>query len=186
MFDRLLDKVITKAIREGRLELTYASGRKSVFGEPKPGFPDVAIRFTDAGVPRQIVSDPRLGAGEAYMDGRIVIERGDVMQFVQLVQSNNRWERKGRKFRPGRLSRWRNAASHRLASFNVAASARRNVAHHSDIGNALYELMLDAEHMQYSCAYWPRDNMTLGEAQTAKLAHIGQRAGRTVQHHAVC
>jgi cyclopropane-fatty-acyl-phospholipid synthase len=175
VFERVLNKVLTKAIRQGRLEVTYVNGRKTAFGKPHPGFPDVAIRFTDAKVPRSIVSDPRLGAGEAFMDGRLVIEQGDVMEFVQLVQSNNRWERKAGNLRPGPGRRWRNAVSHRLASFNAAATSRRNVAHHYDIGNALYELMLDAEHMQYSCAYWPRNDMTLSEAQTAKLAHIAAK-----------
>jgi cyclopropane-fatty-acyl-phospholipid synthase len=175
MFERLLEQVLRRTIRKGRLDLTYADGRQVTFGTPEPGFPEIAIRFTDAKVPRQLVSDPRLGAGEAYMDGRIVIERGDVMGFVQLVQSNNRWEDKAAKLRPGRLRRWHNAAKHRIASFNRASSSRRNVAHHYDIGNALYELMLDAEHMQYSCAYWPREHMTLGEAQEAKLAHIAAK-----------
>jgi cyclopropane-fatty-acyl-phospholipid synthase len=35
--------------------------------------------------------------------------------------------------------------------------------------------MLDEEHMQYSCGYWPREGMTLGEAQEAKLAHIAAK-----------
>ena len=35
--------------------------------------------------------------------------------------------------------------------------------------------MLDQEHMQYSCAYWPNDGMTLGQAQEAKLAHIASK-----------
>jgi cyclopropane-fatty-acyl-phospholipid synthase len=35
--------------------------------------------------------------------------------------------------------------------------------------------MLDAGHMQYSCAYWPHEDMTLEEAQTAKLAHIAAK-----------
>ncbi|MCB2048954.1 MAG: class I SAM-dependent methyltransferase [Novosphingobium sp.] len=175
MFERLLEKVLSKGVSLGRLDLTYSDGRQVSFGTPASGYPDIAIRFTDAKVPRDIVSDPRLGAGEAYMDGRIVIESGDVMSFVQLIQSNNRWERKAANLRPGRLRRLRNSAKHRLASFNEAASSRRNVAHHYDIGNALYELMLDAEHMQYSCAYWPRPDMTLGQAQTAKLAHIAAK-----------
>jgi cyclopropane-fatty-acyl-phospholipid synthase len=175
VFERLLEKVLTRAIRKGRLDITYADGCKASFGAPENGYPQVAIRFTDTRVPRDIVSDPRLGAGEAYMDGRIVIERGDVMQFVQLVQSNNRWESKGRNLRPSRFKQLRNTVRHRLASFNAAASSRRNVAHHYDIGNALYQLMLDAEHMQYSCAYWPREDMSLGEAQTAKLAHIAAK-----------
>ena len=175
MSQRLLEKVLKRTILKGLLEVTFADGRKATFGASEPGYPDVAIRLTDPRVPRDIVSDPRLGAGEAYMDGRIVIERGDVMSFVQLVQSNNGWERKSGKLRPSRTRRLRNNLSYRLASFNAAASSRRNVAHHYDIGNALYELMLDAEHMQYSCADWPRDDMTLAEAQHAKLAHIAAK-----------
>lgn len=175
VFERLLEKVLERTIRMGRLDVTFADGRCRTFGAPDPGHPDIAVRFTDTRVPRDLVSDPRLGAGEAFMDGRIVIERGDVMSFVQLVQSNNRWERKAGKLRPSRVRRWRNSLSYRLASFNAAASSRRNVAHHYDIGNSLYELMLDSEHMQYSCAYWPRDDMTLAEAQHAKLAHIAAK-----------
>jgi cyclopropane-fatty-acyl-phospholipid synthase len=175
MFERLLEKVLTRAIRQGCLEITYANGRCIAFGTSQAGYPEIAVRFTDASVPRALVTDPRLGAGEAYMDGRIVIERGDVMGFVQLVQANNRWERRQGMFRPSRARRWRNALAHRLASVNQANSARRNVAHHYDIGNPLYELMLDAEHMQYSCAYWPREHMTLDEAQHAKLAHIAAK-----------
>jgi cyclopropane-fatty-acyl-phospholipid synthase len=60
-------------------------------------------------------------------------------------------------------------------SINRPGSSKRNVAHHYDIGNDLYRLMLDSEHMQYSCAYWPRDDMTLEEAQEAKLAHIAAK-----------
>src|SRR3546814_14463385 len=42
------------------------------------------------------------------------------------------------------------------------------------IGNDLYRLFLDAD-MQYSCAYWPRPDMTLEEAQVAKKAHIAAK-----------
>ena len=63
MFERLLEQVLRRTIRKGRLDLTYADGRHVAFGTPEPGFPEIAIRFTDGRVPRQIVSDPRLGAG---------------------------------------------------------------------------------------------------------------------------
>ena len=65
---------------------------------------------------------------------------------------------------------------------NRPSSAKRNVSHHYDIGNELYKHMLDSEHMQYSCAYWPREGMTLGEAQEAKLAQLGGRRHVRRQH----
>ncbi|HQU48977.1 MAG TPA: cyclopropane-fatty-acyl-phospholipid synthase family protein [Casimicrobiaceae bacterium] len=46
-----------------------------------------------------------------------------------------------------------------------------NIQHHYDVSNAFYRLWLD-ERMVYSCAYYERDDMTLGEAQLAKLDHI--------------
>ncbi|WP_420897423.1 class I SAM-dependent methyltransferase [Altericroceibacterium xinjiangense] len=162
-------------VRRGRLEITFADGRHLTLGQLEPGFPDVAVRFTDDKVPRDLMLDPRLGAGEAYMDGRIVLERGGVMELVQLVQSNNPWEKRGKLVRPSLLRRIRGRIEFVARSFNKPGSARRNVAHHYDIGNDLYKLMLDPEHMQYSCAYWPEDGMTLEQAQEAKLAHIAAK-----------
>ncbi|MBD3730295.1 MAG: class I SAM-dependent methyltransferase [Sphingomonadales bacterium] len=175
MTNPLIDKFLGRAIRKGRLAITMPSGQVHTLGTPADGFPEVAIRLTDDKVVRDILLDPRLGAGEAYMDGRIVIERGDVMQLVQLLRMNNPWERGGDIKAPTALRRVGNAGKFLATSFNKAASSRRNVAHHYDIGNDLYRLMLDADHMQYSCAYWPREGMTLAEAQAAKLAHIAAK-----------
>ena len=128
--------------------------------------------------------DPRLGAGEAYMNGRIVMERGGIMELIQLVQMNNPWEKRGKLLPPTFSRRVTRQIGFVLHQFNKPSSSRKNVAHHYDVGNALYKLMLDTEHMQYSCAYWPRENMTLEQAQEAKLAHIAAklaiRPGQTV------
>ena len=62
----------------------------------------------------------------------------------------------------------------RIGSINRQRRSRANVKHHYDIGNDLYRLFLDAD-MQYSCAYWPRPDMTLEEAQVAKKAHIAAK-----------
>lgn len=175
MSNSLIDHFLGSVIKNGRLNITMASGARHELGTSTPGYPDVAIRFTDARVPRDILLDPRLGAGEAYMDGRIVIEQGDIMQLVQLLRMNRPWDRGGELRAPSPLRRLRDRAKFIATSFNKAASSRRNVAHHYDIGNALYQLMLDAEHMQYSCAYFPRDDMTLADAQEAKLAHIAAK-----------
>jgi cyclopropane-fatty-acyl-phospholipid synthase len=51
---------------------------------------------------------------------------------------------------------------------------RRNIQAHYDIGNDFYALMLDST-MMYSCALFQRDDMSLADAQTAKLDRICQR-----------
>ncbi|MEM1052399.1 MAG: cyclopropane-fatty-acyl-phospholipid synthase family protein, partial [Pseudomonadota bacterium] len=100
---------------------------------------------------------------------------GDEPHHVTLLRANNRWE-KGGNISPPKLSRkLLNRGAFAFEQVNNALRSKDNVAHHYDIGNDLYALMLDEEHWQYSCAYWPRDDMTLGEAQTAKLAHIASK-----------
>ena len=62
----------------------------------------------------------------------------------------------------------------RIAQFNPARRARRNVAHHYDLNGRTYSLFLDRDR-QYSCAYFPRGNETLEEAQAAKKRHIAAK-----------
>ncbi|MFC4296380.1 class I SAM-dependent methyltransferase [Novosphingobium tardum] len=171
LFDRLLGRVVTR----GRLEVVDAAGALHAFGVPEPGFPEVRIRLTDAKVARDILLDPRLGAGEAFMDGRLVIEQGDVMALVQLLRANRPWEVGAKLHKPGPVRGAIRRAKAFADGFNEARRSKDNVAHHYDIGNDLYRLMLDAGYMQYSCAYWPHDGMTLDEAQEAKLAHIAAK-----------
>lgn len=171
----LLDRIMDRIISRGTLTIVHADGRERNFGDPADGFPNLRVRLADGKVARQLVLDPRLGAGEAYMDGRLVIEQGDVMQLAQLLRANKPYERGGTLHRKGRARRLLDRATAAWDSINRPSSAKANVAHHYDIGNPLYELMLDPEHMQYSCAYWPQDDISLGEAQTAKLAHIAAK-----------
>lgn len=175
MASRLLDHFLGKAIRKGILELAYPDGVISTFGTPDPDFPNVRIRITNTKAQRKILTDPRLGAAEAFMDGSLVIEDGDVMNLVELIRGNSLWDKRGSISPPSRFRNLRNRLITAADGVNRAAKSKKNVAHHYDIGNALYRLFLDAEHMQYSCAYWPSDDITLEQAQTAKLAHIAAK-----------
>jgi cyclopropane-fatty-acyl-phospholipid synthase len=176
--ERLLGRLLGRAVTRGTLTLTGADGSVRTFGTPAPGYPDAAIRFKDARVARDILADMSLGFAEAYMDGRISLERGDIMDLVALMRMNNRWEDKRKLAPPSPARRLVNRVAHFARSFNRPGSSRRNVAHHYDVGNDLYRMMLDEEHMQYSCAYWPEgagSDFTLGQAQQAKLAHIAAK-----------
>jgi len=171
----LLDRFLARAVRKGRLGVVFADGSASTYGEPAAGFPEIVLRFTDAAVARDIVLDPRLGAAEAFMDGRLLIEEGDVMGLVGLLRMNDPWERGNNNLRASRLKWLINRASFAAEQINNRVGSKKNVAHHYDIGNDLYALMLDAEHWQYSCAYWAEGVSTLAEAQSAKLAHIARK-----------
>ncbi len=171
----LLDRFLSRVVKQGRLGIVFADGSARTFGTSAEGFPEIVLRFTDDAVARDIVLDPRLGAAEAFMDGRLLIEEGDVMGLIGLLRMNNAWERGGSNLRPKRLKRLINSAAFAAEQINNRIGSKKNVAHHYDIGNDLYALMLDPEHWQYSCAYWGKGVTTLGEAQGAKLAHIAKK-----------
>ncbi len=57
---------------------------------------------------------------------------------------------------------------------NTIESSQRNIAHHYDVGNDLYSKML-GKHMQYTCAYFRRPDMTLDDAQYAKMELIAKK-----------
>lgn len=171
----LLDKFLVRNVAKGRLGVVFADGSDKTYGEAAAGYPDIVVRFADNSVPRDILMDPRLGAAEAFMDGRLIVEDGDIMGLVTLLRANNQWDHGGDIDPPSVLRRIGNAAGHAFEKVNNAVSSKDNVAHHYDIGNDFYALMLDEEHWQYSCAYWPEGVETLGEAQTAKLAHIAAK-----------
>ncbi len=112
-----------------------------------------------------------LSAGEAYMDGRLILEEGDIAEVVDLVTWNLRWQRDN----PIRFGLWRQAqAAAWFDQLNFARRSKRNVAHHYDLDDRLYDLFLDP-HRQYSCAYFDTPEMSLEAAQEAKLAHIAAK-----------
>ncbi|MBV9883389.1 MAG: class I SAM-dependent methyltransferase [Sphingomonadaceae bacterium] len=167
----LLDRLLRRLVRRGEFGIVDHDGRAYAYGAPDPELEPVSIRFTDGRVAGAILRRPELGTAEAYMDGRLLFDRGDILGLILLVTANHRWE-DGAPHRRGvgladRLRAW-------LTARNRAQRARRNVAHHYDIGNALYRLFLDAD-LQYSCAYFTDPGMSLEAAQEAKKAHIAAK-----------
>jgi cyclopropane-fatty-acyl-phospholipid synthase len=135
----------------------------------------LTMRLHDKRVPRDIVRDPRLGAGEAYMDGRYAIEGGDILDFVTFIRANRPWESGdyGLK-RVGAVGKVKEGLVGRVNRLNQRHSARANVAHHYDLSDRLYDLFLDRDR-QYSCAYWTDPGNSLEQAQADKLAHIAAK-----------
>jgi cyclopropane fatty-acyl-phospholipid synthase-like methyltransferase len=51
------------------------------------------------------------------------------------------------------------------------SDSRNNIRHHYDLGNDFYRLWLDRQ-LSYTCAYFPSPEITLEEAQIAKMDHV--------------
>jgi cyclopropane-fatty-acyl-phospholipid synthase len=69
-----------------------------------------------------------------------------------------------------------------LASRNTRRRRRRDIAAHYDLGNELFELMLDPT-MSYSCALFERPGMSLGEASRAKLERVCEKLDLRPEDH---
>ncbi len=177
----LLDVALTRLIRRGTLTLTEANGRQHRYGTATPGWPDLGLVLHDRRVPGRIALHPSLGFAECYMDGRLDVTGGDIMDFVGFVRANNAWDSGRHLDAPGLLGRLRLALVGRINRINARAASLRNVAHHYDIDDRLYDLFLDPNR-QYSCAYWADGVTTLEQAQIAKMNHIAAKLLLTPDH----
>jgi cyclopropane-fatty-acyl-phospholipid synthase len=169
----LIDRFFARAVQKGQLTVIHYNGRTMEFGAPDPAIAPVTIRI-GKGVEGKILRDPSLGAAEAYLDGSLSIEQGDIRDLLWLVTSNNRWEEGKGNLDPSLLRRAVDGVVFRLNRINMRRRSKRNVAHHYDLSDRLYDLFLDADR-QYSCAYFTDPSNSLEQAQSDKKAHIAAK-----------
>jgi cyclopropane-fatty-acyl-phospholipid synthase len=169
LWNDVLVGVLGRGVRTGTLDLTLADGTHHRFGDGTG--PHSRVTLHDPNLPRKFLINPDLAMGEAYVDGRLTLHDDDIRSFLTFVLRNAR----GRKV-PAPLTQLASAVkwAKSWAIWNHIGIARRNVAHHYDISSELYDLFLD-ETKQYTCAYFRRPDMSLEEAQSAKMAHIGSK-----------
>jgi cyclopropane-fatty-acyl-phospholipid synthase len=131
----------------------------------------VAMRLTDPSLSWKLFVNPELHAGEAYMNGTLVIEQGTIRDFLTLfaLNSGNLRSHPLQQLVRGTMKRLK-----RLKQRNTAKASSANVQHHYDLSNDFYRLWLDRD-MHYSCAYFAQDDDTLEQAQQNKLRHIAAK-----------
>jgi cyclopropane-fatty-acyl-phospholipid synthase len=149
-------------IHSGRLTVCEA-GNRHVFGS---GTPQATV----------VVRSPRAwaaalrgsrGLAQSYADGEW--DSPDLTAVIRVAARNlGGLDRLRRRLAPLQAP-WQRARG--LVERNTPARSRRDVAAHYDLGNDLFELMLDPT-MMYSAALFARRDMTLEEASRAKLDRI--------------
>ena len=164
----ILERALGSLIRRGTLHLHLPDGVTRHFGK---GAPEISVTIHDWQTLRRIALNADLALGEAWTDGTLTVENGDIYGLLDLSLSNaglgsgyalRRWQRRLRRLiRP-------------LLMHNPIGKAQKNVAHHYDLSDALYDLFLDPER-QYSCAYFATPQDTLEEAQIGKMRHIAHK-----------
>ena len=135
-----------------------------LWDEPAPQNSDTVttVQFADRGALYKVLRYPELHFGDLYSNGRVKVY-GDLLTVLEEAyrylaehKTSSKWV--------GRLQR--------LAAAPSLSESRRNIHHHYDIGNDFYRLWLDQEALQYTCAYYPEDGLTITQAQQAKMHHV--------------
>lgn len=167
LFKDLMNRILLGAIRVGQFRVVWPDNTETIYGA---GSPAAGAKIRDGATLRRLVMDPGLAVGEAYMDEGLIPLGGSIYDVLNLLLLNVKagdipvlqWNK--------RLNRLRRP----IRRANDAVRSRRNVARHYDLNGRLYSLFLDRDR-QYSCAYFPRGDETLEEAQAAKKRHIGAK-----------
>jgi cyclopropane-fatty-acyl-phospholipid synthase len=164
----LIGKYIGQILPVGSITVISNDGKRETYGPG--GGKHVTVKFHDRRVALDIFRNPRLRFGELYMDGRLTIEDGTILDLLELIVGAKPWEEGSRKALGKGKAKWLK----RFFRRNDVRKSRSNVAHHYDIGNELYALFLDDD-LQYSCAYFTDPKNSLEQAQADKKAHIAAK-----------
>ena len=168
----LFSALLKTIVKRGSLTVIRQDGSEMEFGDGT-GEP-VVIRLHDRTVSTEIALNPYLKLGEAFMDGRMTVDKpSTIYELLDLLTANLGRSFAGPVFEVyGALRRMKR----RIDQHNPVGKAEKNVAHHYDLDGGIYDLFLDRD-KQYSCAYFQRPDMTLEEAQLAKKRHIAAKLG---------
>ena len=162
----MLYSVLKKVNFKGKILIIDSSDKIHEFGSGKD---NLKIKLTTKSIEKKLFRNPGLYFGEGYMNKEILIIKGTIEQLIDLITScyddfiqNNFIYRIYENF-SGYIKIFQ--------QLNEAVKSKQNVAHHYDLKEDLYKLFLDQD-MQYSCAYFHNENISLDQAQIDKKNYI--------------
>jgi cyclopropane-fatty-acyl-phospholipid synthase len=162
-----LTRFLENLIKEDGFVLIDANTKEYIIGKPNKINP-IKIRLLDKSLHYKLLFLPDLYFGEAYANGSLVIENGTLTEFLDIAMKNigrseiNSFSKIIKKIK---------GTYRYFTNFNLAYKSKKNVAHHYDISEKLYDLFLD-KNRQYSCAYFKKETDSLEIAQNNKIDHI--------------
>ncbi len=162
----MLYSVLKKVNFKEKISILDSSDKIHEFGS---GPNNLKIKLTTKSIEKKLFRNPGLYFGEGYMNQEILIIEGTIEQLINLITScyddfiqNNFIYRIYENF---------SGYFKIFQQLNEAVKSKQNVAHHYDLQEDLYKLFLDQD-MQYSCAYFHNENISLEQAQIDKKKHI--------------
>tara|TARA_B100000686_G_scaffold348707_1_gene440398 strand:- start:2835 stop:4022 length:1188 start_codon:yes stop_codon:yes gene_type:complete len=162
-----LANFLNNLFKQDGFVLVDANYKKYVIGKPIKEKP-ITIKLLDKKLNYKLLINPDLYFGEAYTDGSLIIENGTITEFLDITFKNIG---RGDINIYGKILNKINGTYRYLTNFNKIVKSKKNVSHHYDISEKLYDLFLDSNR-QYSCAYFKNEEDTLEQAQNNKIDHI--------------
>ena len=163
----LLVWMLGRLLPDSNLVVVSSTGVEHIIGAAK-GQP-LRVRFQSRWLPWRLVFNPPLAMGEAYVRGDLIVEQGSLPHLLDLVTAATRRRRRSTFARVfTAFGRFRQRSRKRNAPSRAAAA----IALHYDLPHALFDLILDADHTQYSCAFYAAADETLDVAQARKIARV--------------
>ena len=160
-FERRIGRRLLERCAVPGIELVLWDGASVRLGDaPSRG----RIVLRDRAALYEMVSDPEMGFGDGFAEGRVEVE-GDLVGLLEAL-----YEAPASRRMLNRIG----AALWRRGGSNTLRGSRRNIHRHYDLGNDFFELWLDPE-MVYTCAYFPTRTASLEEAQRAKLEAVARK-----------
>jgi cyclopropane-fatty-acyl-phospholipid synthase len=159
--DRWMARKLLDLLNEPPLAFVLWNGEEIA----SPGKPVARVLIHDNEALNQLLINPALHFGDLYSVGRIEID-GDLVEFLKTAYRAAATAPKYQKLMAAHTRFFNRPRA------NHISESRDNIHHHYDIGNDFYELWLDSEAMQYTCAYFPSADLTLEQAQRAKMDHV--------------
>ena len=162
----MLYSVLKQINFKGKISIVDSSDKIHEFGS---GSNNLKIKFTNKSIEKKLFRNPGLYFGEGYMNQEILIIEGTIEQLIDLVTScyddfiQNNFIYRTYENLSGYFKIFQ--------QLNELVKSKQNVAHHYDLKEDLYKLFLDQD-MQYSCAYFHNENISLDQAQIDKKKHI--------------
>jgi len=157
-YERYLLRRVLDAMDSPRFAFALWDGFKI---SPQGTAPVATVNIHSRSALNQLLRQGDVGFGDAFSNGGISVD-GDLV--AMLVAAFSAPEPTGIAAGVKRLQQ-------RKPRANTKDGSRENIHHHYDIGNDFYRLWLDKE-MQYTCAYFPDDELTIEAAQQAKMDHV--------------
>jgi len=157
-YERYLLRRVLDAMGSPRFAVALWDGFKV---SPKDAAPVATVNVHSRSALNQLLRQGDMGFGDAFSNGGISVE-GDLV--AMLVAAFTVPE-------PTGIAAVVKSLQQRKPRANTKDGSRENIHHHYDIGNDFYRLWLDKE-MQYTCAYFPEDDLTIEAAQQAKMDHV--------------